>query len=101
MLRTVCSRSVRAVAIPTKPAYRDLDPETRELYKKIIRVDHAGERGADVIYNDTVFFMFPRTGESMFSDQRSRRESPRVPKCSLGSDLWRRDTEQMSMSRDL
>ena len=51
MLRTVASRSVRAVAIPTKPAYRDLDPETRELYKKIIRVDHAGERGADVIYN--------------------------------------------------
>ena len=50
MLRAVCSRSVRAVAIPTKPAYRDLDPETRELYKKIIRVDHAGERGADVIY---------------------------------------------------
>lgn len=51
MLRTVALRSVRAVAIPTKPAYRDLDPETRELYKKIIRVDHAGERGADVIYN--------------------------------------------------
>ena len=51
MLRIVASRSVRAVAIPTKPAYRDLDPETRELYKKIIRVDHAGERGADVIYN--------------------------------------------------
>ena len=50
MLRTVASRSVRAVSIPTKPAYRDLDPETRELYKKIIRVDHAGERGADVIY---------------------------------------------------
>ena len=54
-----------------------------------------------LFFTDTVFFMFPKTGESMFSDQRSRRESSRVPKCSLGSDLWRRDTEQMSMSRDL
>ena len=37
--------------LPTKPLYRQLDPETRKLYDKFIRVDHAGERGADVIYN--------------------------------------------------
>jgi len=45
------SRHLRQIAIPKKPLYRELDPETRKLYQKIIRVDHAGERGADVIYN--------------------------------------------------
>ena len=40
------SRQLRQIAIPKKPLYRELDPETRKLYQKIIRVDHAGERGA-------------------------------------------------------
>jgi len=39
------------IPIPTKPVYRDLDPETRKIYDRMIRVDHAGERGADTIYN--------------------------------------------------
>jgi hypothetical protein len=41
---TVARQSLRSVVIPTKPKYRELDPETRKLYQKFIRVDHAGER---------------------------------------------------------
>ena len=44
------SRHLRQIAIPKKPLYRELDPETRKLYQKIIRVDHAGERGAGKVH---------------------------------------------------
>merc|ERR1711935_1208228 len=63
MLRSAGAKTQRTVAaatayhsqvehlLPKKPLYRQLDPETRKPYDKFIRVDHAGERGADVIYN--------------------------------------------------